>query len=105
MRPTANPRTQALLLLAVTAVMWSLGGLLIKSIALNPLAVTGVRSAIAALEPNLGFRHAGRSTRRLGGDRGTRYPRLSNFPLPGPALGKTPRACDYPSPTHGYDQC
>jgi len=29
--------------------MWSLGGLLIKSIALNPLAVTGVRSAIAAL--------------------------------------------------------
>lgn len=36
-------------MLAATAVMWSLGGLLIKSIALNPLAVTGVRSAIAAL--------------------------------------------------------
>jgi len=49
MRSTVNPRTKALLLLAVTAVMWSLGGLLIKSIALNPLAITGVRSAIAAL--------------------------------------------------------
>lgn len=48
-KSTATPRSQALLLLAVTAVMWSLGGLLIKSIDLNPLAVTGVRSAIAAL--------------------------------------------------------
>jgi len=36
-------------MLAATAVMWSLGGLLIKSISLNPLAITGVRSAIAAL--------------------------------------------------------
>jgi drug/metabolite transporter (DMT)-like permease len=35
------------LLLIVTAVLWSLGGVLIKSIEWNPLAISGARSAIA----------------------------------------------------------
>ncbi|HWQ41814.1 MAG TPA: DMT family transporter [Desulfosporosinus sp.] len=42
-------RTKALLLLAVTATLWSLGGLLIKSVNANPLAIAGTRSAIAAV--------------------------------------------------------
>jgi len=45
-----NPnRTRALMMLVATAVMWSLGGLLIKSIELHPLAISGTRSAIAGL--------------------------------------------------------
>ena len=40
-------RTRALLLLVVTATLWSLGGLLIKSVNANPLAIAGTRSAIA----------------------------------------------------------
>jgi len=35
--------------LLIAAVLWSLGGLLIKSIDWNPLAIAGTRSAIAAL--------------------------------------------------------
>jgi drug/metabolite transporter (DMT)-like permease len=35
-------------LLAATAVLWSLGGLLIKSVDWNPAAIAGTRSAIAA---------------------------------------------------------
>lgn len=42
-------RTQAIALLIVAAILWSLGGLLIKSIAWNPIAIAGARSAIAAL--------------------------------------------------------
>ena len=42
-------RPKALLLLAITAALWSLGGLLIKSVDSNPLAIAGVRSAIAAI--------------------------------------------------------
>lgn len=41
-------QTRALFLLALTATMWSLGGLLIKSISMNPLAIAGFRSLIAA---------------------------------------------------------
>jgi drug/metabolite transporter (DMT)-like permease len=37
------------LLLIVTAVLWSLGGVLIKSIEWNPLAISGSRSAIAVV--------------------------------------------------------
>jgi drug/metabolite transporter (DMT)-like permease len=37
------------LLLIVTAVLWSLGGVLIKSIEWNPLAISGARSAIAVV--------------------------------------------------------
>lgn len=42
-------RSRALLLLAGTATMWSLGGLLIKSVDTNPLAIAGSRSAIAVV--------------------------------------------------------
>jgi drug/metabolite transporter (DMT)-like permease len=40
---------RAVLFLIVAAVLWSLGGLLIKMVAWNPLAIAGTRSAIAAL--------------------------------------------------------
>lgn len=42
-------RPKALLLLVVTAILWSFGGLLIKLINWNPLAIAGMRSVIAAL--------------------------------------------------------
>ncbi len=44
-----NERTRALLLLVLTAALWSLGGLLIKSVNAHPLAISGIRSAIAAV--------------------------------------------------------
>jgi drug/metabolite transporter (DMT)-like permease len=44
-----NQRTRALFYLALTAVLWSLGGLLIKSVNAHPLAIAGTRSAIAAV--------------------------------------------------------
>ncbi len=40
---------QALLALIVCALLWSTGGMLIKTIPLSPLAIAGSRSAIAAL--------------------------------------------------------
>lgn len=43
-----NERLTAIIYLALSAVMWSLGGLLIKSVNSNPLAIAGVRSAISA---------------------------------------------------------
>lgn len=42
-------RSRAVLFLIVAAVLWSSGGLLIKLVAWNPLAIAGARSAIAAL--------------------------------------------------------
>ncbi len=42
-------KSQALGLLVMTAVLWSLGGLLIKSVAWPPLAIAGFRSAIASV--------------------------------------------------------
>lgn len=42
-------RSTALLLLAATAALWSLGGLFIKMVEWNPVAIAGMRSAIAAL--------------------------------------------------------
>lgn len=42
-------KTFSLLLLVVTAILWSVSGLLIKSIHAHPLAIAGTRSAIAAL--------------------------------------------------------
>jgi drug/metabolite transporter (DMT)-like permease len=45
--PEAQHR-KALLFLVFTAVLWSLGGLLIKSIAWHPIAIAGVRSIFAA---------------------------------------------------------
>ena len=44
-----NERPKAIIFLAATAVMWSLGGLLIKSINAHPLAIAGVRSGISAV--------------------------------------------------------
>lgn len=41
-------RSAALLFLAFTAVLWSLGGLLIKLVSWNPIAIAGMRSLIAA---------------------------------------------------------
>jgi drug/metabolite transporter (DMT)-like permease len=38
---------KSLVLLAVTAVLWSFGGVLIKSVRWNPVAIAGVRSMIA----------------------------------------------------------
>jgi len=42
-------RPKAILYLAITATLWSLGGLLIKSVNSSPLAIAGVRSGISAL--------------------------------------------------------
>ena len=43
-----NERTKALLFMAATALIWSSGGLAIKLVQWNPMAITGVRSALAA---------------------------------------------------------
>ncbi len=40
---------KALLYLALTAVLWSMGGLLIKSVALHPLAIASLRSLVGGL--------------------------------------------------------
>jgi drug/metabolite transporter (DMT)-like permease len=42
-------RPKAILFLVLTATLWSLGGLLVKSIDSNPLAIAGMRSGIAAI--------------------------------------------------------
>ena len=49
--PAAKPisRNRALIYLALSAAMWSSSGLMIKLIDWNPLAIAGVRSAIACL--------------------------------------------------------
>lgn len=41
-------RSIALFLLAFTAILWSLGGLLVKLVSWNPIAIAGMRSLIAA---------------------------------------------------------
>ncbi len=48
--------TRAALLLALTAVLWSSGGLAIKLVDLHPMALTGVRSALSALTLAVLFR-------------------------------------------------
>ncbi|MHB1654671.1 MAG: DMT family transporter [Desulfitobacteriaceae bacterium] len=47
--PVKTEKREAILFLVITATLWSLGGLLIKSINANPLAIAGVRSVIAAI--------------------------------------------------------
>ncbi|MBS4031753.1 MAG: EamA family transporter [Clostridiales bacterium] len=42
-------RSKAVVLLIITALLWSMGGLLIKLIPWHPIAIAGSRSAIAAL--------------------------------------------------------
>ena len=49
-------RGRALFLLVLTAVLWSLGGLLIKWIQRHPMAIWGMLSATAALTIGVGFR-------------------------------------------------
>lgn len=44
-----NERPRAILYLVITATLWSLGGLLIKSVNSNPAAIAGVRSGISAI--------------------------------------------------------
>jgi drug/metabolite transporter (DMT)-like permease len=48
-------RGRALALLVLTAVLWSLGGILIKTIRWNPMAISGMRSAIGAVAIRLAF--------------------------------------------------
>lgn len=42
-------RTKAIVYLILTAILWSLGGVLIKSVKWNPIAIAGARSAISSL--------------------------------------------------------
>lgn len=51
----APGRGRALFLLVLTAVFWSLGGILIKSIEWNPMAISGMRSAIGAVAIRIAF--------------------------------------------------
>jgi drug/metabolite transporter (DMT)-like permease len=62
-------RKRALLLLLATAILWSTGGLLIKSVDWNPLAIAGMRSAIAGVVILLYIRrpHFSWSTAQIGG--------------------------------------
>lgn len=48
---------RAIILLVITAVLWSSGGLLIKSVDWHPLAISGLRSLISAAVIRLAFRH------------------------------------------------
>lgn len=43
-----SDKTKAIILMAATALIWSSGGLAIKLVDWNPMAITGVRSALAA---------------------------------------------------------
>lgn len=45
---TETHRAKSIVLLVITAILWSSGGILIKVIDWNPLAIAGLRSAIAA---------------------------------------------------------
>jgi len=44
-----SKRSRAVLFLIFTAILWSLGGMLIKLVDWNPIAIAGARSAIASL--------------------------------------------------------
>ncbi|HOE57902.1 MAG TPA: EamA family transporter, partial [Bacillota bacterium] len=47
--PLSKERSRAMLLLAATAAMWSIGGLLIKLVDASPLAIAGARAAITSV--------------------------------------------------------
>ena len=47
---------RAIILLVITSVLWSSGGLLIKSVDWHPLAISGARSFIAAIVIRVAFR-------------------------------------------------
>ena len=44
-----SQRQKAIILIFLTAILWSSGGFLIKSIDLNPIAIAGFRSLISAI--------------------------------------------------------
>jgi len=46
-QPDIKRKNRAMLLMVITAVMWSLGGIFIKLISWNPFLIAGVRSVIA----------------------------------------------------------
>ena len=46
---SGSEKPGAIFLLVITSILWSSGGLLIKSIDTNPLAIAGARSAIASI--------------------------------------------------------
>jgi drug/metabolite transporter (DMT)-like permease len=46
---SGRERYKAIALLIIAAILWSSGGLLIKSVSWNPIAIAGARSAVAAL--------------------------------------------------------
>lgn len=58
-------------LLATAAILWSLGGLLIKFVPWNPMAVSGFRSGIAVILMLIYWRYK----------TGTYYPRITRFKL------------------------
>lgn len=45
----SSTKKRALIYLVLTAILWSMGGLLIKSVNAHPLAIAGIRSAIASV--------------------------------------------------------
>mgnify|MGYP001295891612 CR=1 FL=1 len=47
--PLSKERSKAMLMLAVTAAMWSIGGLLIKMVDASPLSIAGARAAITSI--------------------------------------------------------
>jgi drug/metabolite transporter (DMT)-like permease len=49
MEQTLHERRRAIWMLVAAAFLWSLGGMLIKLVEWNPLAIAGMRSAISAL--------------------------------------------------------
>ena len=53
-----SERLQGIVLLVITAVLWSSSGLFIKWIEWHPLAIAGARSAIAAIVIRIAFRHS-----------------------------------------------
>ncbi|HHW31749.1 MAG TPA: EamA family transporter [Clostridiaceae bacterium] len=44
-----NKKIKGIILLIITSILWSFGGLLIKSVSTHPLAIAGIRSGIAAV--------------------------------------------------------
>ncbi|HOS70160.1 MAG TPA: DMT family transporter [Bacillota bacterium] len=47
--PLSKERSKAMLMLAATAAMWSIGGLLIKMVDASPLSIAGARAAITSI--------------------------------------------------------
>ncbi|HIA29483.1 MAG TPA: EamA/RhaT family transporter, partial [Candidatus Marinimicrobia bacterium] len=46
---TQDQRLRGIILLIITALLWSFGGLFVKLIDWNPIAIAGTRSGIAAV--------------------------------------------------------